>query len=66
MRFFCRHEWEEIARTYAQSMKEQGYEVEDIRGGHQALIALNGQTTIIFKCKKCQEIRKEEMLGKQV
>ena len=62
MGLFHIHEWEEIARTYAPSLIEQGVtSAQDVSNE-----ALQGVTTILWECtdKNCQELRKEKMLGK--
>lgn len=62
MKLFCKHEWKEIARTYAPSIGQlrstKGYASKEF------LKSLRGITTILWECQKCQKIRREELLGK--
>jgi len=66
MRLFCKHQWKEIARTYAPpkdnttKITATGYATD------LAKKMLFGVTTIMWECQVCSEIRKEEMLGKKV
>lgn len=63
---FCKHEWLEIKETYA---PPKGHLVERLRGVNVSDFferLIYGVTTILWECKKCHKIRKEEMLGKGV
>lgn len=59
---FHQHNWKEIARTYSQPVNNFSGHVSNSVLGR----AMFGVTTILWECQECQEIRKEEMLGKQV
>ena len=61
-----KHQWEEIARTYA---PPKGNTTKISATGSTTGLAekmLFGVTTIMWECQICSEIRKEEMLGKEV
>ena len=61
MSIFHKHKWKEIARTYA------GKDGGDISGtGRLVERVILGLTTILWECKECQKIKREEMLGKIV
>lgn len=57
---FHKHQWKEIARTYAKSLLEQGAtSIERANDKH-----IFGFTTIMWKCEGCQQTKKEELLGR--
>lgn len=57
---FHKHKWKEIARTYAKSLPEQGAtSIERASDKH-----IFGFTTIMWECEVCQQIKKEELLGR--
>ena len=60
---FHKHDWIEIARTYAPPVT-RGFTVEYICPEEFERI-LMGVTTIVWQCSddNCQALRKEEMLG---
>jgi len=60
---FCKHQWKEIARTYAEPY------LGDIKGwisNGTFERHMFGLTTILWECQICHKIRKEEMLGKEI
>jgi hypothetical protein len=61
----CKHKWEKIAKTFAPPHSlGRG---EKIKGDDSTIERyMSGVTTIMYKCEKCSEIRKEEMLGREV
>jgi len=59
----CKHQWKEISRTYAEP---RSGDVEVIRPSRDFLEKIMfGVTTILWECQKCQELRREELLGKE-
>ena len=64
MSWFCEHDWKEISRTYAEPQKFNSIERVEIHIHFIGLI--QGLTTILWECTKCHDMRKEEMLGKEV
>ena len=63
MIFFHKHNWKEILRTETPPVK-----ISKAKGSSDNLLEriCFGLTTILWECKECQKIRKEEMLGKEV
>lgn len=62
MKLFHKHNWEEVARTYAPPHNlpaMSGYGAIDLLER-----AVSGMTTILWKCRECEKFRKDEMLGK--
>ncbi len=59
---WCKHNWVRIAVTYAPPTDGK------VEGVNLAVFEkfYKGVTTILWECSLCKEIRKEEMLGKQV
>ncbi len=63
----CNHHWIKEAETYAYNPRVKitgGGGFYAGAGPSLTEEALFGLTTIIFRCTKCNEIRREEMLGK--
>ncbi len=63
MSWLCNHIWIEKVKTYAEPIKltsSGGYSANDI------IKIKNGVTTILWECSMCKELRKEEMLGREV
>jgi hypothetical protein len=58
---FHKHDWKEIARTYAPNITE--LRITEMERVNNELV--QGATTILWECKKCQITRKEVMLGKE-
>jgi hypothetical protein len=60
MSLFCKHEWEVIVKTVA----PKPY-LQKVGGCSESLLErlTYGVTTVLLQCKKCPELRKEEMLG---
>ena len=66
MSWSCKHDWKKIKETYAPPFP---FSCDSGSGeGLKELMerAACGLTTILWQCSKCQKIRKEEMLGKEV
>ena len=59
---FCKHDWLLIIKTATEPTTRKGFECSE----DMAERLLSGVTTIIFQCRKCKKLRKEEMLGKEV
>lgn len=62
---FCRHIWVREMVTYAPSYRLSSV-VESMRGLDAAALlerSVHGVTTVLYRCEKCQELRKVEMLG---
>lgn len=57
-----KHDWKIIAKTYSGNAQENGI----IKGDRFTEKMLMGVTTILWECQICHQIRKEEMLGKEV
>ena len=60
----CKHQWKEISRTYAEP-QSSGLEIQG-RGRKVLEKIIFGVTTILWECQKCQELRREELLGKEI
>jgi hypothetical protein len=65
MRFFHKHEWEVIAKTYCPPRAAGEVSSTGMNEGFLERMAF-GFTNILLKCAICQKIRKEEMLGLEV
>ena len=62
MSLFHQHNWQEIERFYAPPIRE----AFTFDGSNQEINKiLFGVTTIVQKCKICNEINKVEILGKK-
>lgn len=68
MNMFHKHVWVEKARTYAPSFAEtmKQYGLSNLESSNAWPAEKHGQTTILWECSECQELRREEMLGKEV
>jgi hypothetical protein len=55
---FHKHSWKEIARTYA----KPALGVTEAKGPSLSGL-FQGQTTILWECPACQELRKEILIG---
>lgn len=65
MNWFHRHDWKEIARTYAEPVpyyKQPFVPLDDTWTSEKFTV---GCTTILFQCEKCQKLRSFEMLGRE-
>lgn len=63
---FHKHQWKEVARTYAEPKNVQMPQSKLIMmHDHDLNILMHGLTTIIWECQICGNLRREEMLGKQ-
>jgi hypothetical protein len=60
----CKHKWELIKEVYSPPSRQQGISV----GGSVALNTYAklecGYTTLVFQCKRCNALHREECLGK--
>ena len=62
---FCKHDYKEVARTYAQTMEEQGIAEFNRADCEDKKILMHGLTTILYVCEKCNKHKKVEMFGKE-
>lgn len=60
-----KHTWIEISRTYAKPPELKNISAERASGDFMNKLFL-GVTTILWECMVCQELRKEELLGKEL
>ncbi|RLI55087.1 MAG: hypothetical protein DRP09_11035 [Candidatus Thorarchaeota archaeon] len=61
---FHKHKWIEIARTYSPSIFERRLNKVKIDVLTDELS--HGVTEILWECAKCQETKKESLLGKEL
>ena len=59
---FHKHKWKKISRTFAGPVAG---EIEGRGVGRYLEKMAFGVTTILWECEVCQELRKEELLGKE-
>lgn len=60
----CKHDWKIIAKTWAEPIPT-GSKISGVSDATYGRLIL-GQTTIVWECQNCHNLRREEMLGKEV